>query len=277
MSRPVRRFCFTLNNYTDDDVEKCKRFLQENAKYGIFGLEVAPSTGTKHIQGFCNCKKPIRFGAIKAKINNALHIEKANGTDEQNKQYCSKGDNVFETGTPSKQGNRTDLQSLVDTIQNGERDLAAIAIKHPTSFIRYHRGIRTYLDIAFPVSPRNFKTEVYYYWGPPGSGKSRRANREATEKNGDSIYYKPRGIWWDGYRQQECVVIDDFYGWIKYDELLKICDRYPYKVQVKGGFEEFKAKYIWITSNCDTDQLYHFSGFIDTAFCRRITNKEYIA
>ena len=72
-------------------------------------------------------------------------------------------------------------------------------------------------------------------------------------------------------------MIDDFYGWIKYDELLKICDRYPYKVQVKGGFEEFKAKYIWITSNCDTDQLYHFSGFIDTAFCRRITNKEYIA
>lgn len=40
------------------------------------------------------------------------------------------------------------------------------------------------------------------------------------------IYYKPRGELWDGYHQQPSVIIDDFYGWLKYDELLKISDRY---------------------------------------------------
>lgn len=53
--------------------------------------------------------------------------------------------------------------------------------------------------------------------------------------------------------------------------MLKIMDRYPYKVQIKGGFEEFTTKYIWITSNVDTDKLYRFDGYTPEAFNRRIT------
>ena len=71
---------------------------------------------------------------------------------------------------------------------------------------------------------------------------------QKAKATGGRIYYKPRGDWWDGYKQHECVIIDDFYGWIKYDDLLKICDRYPYQVPVKGSFEQFTSKYIWITS-----------------------------
>ena len=41
----------------------------------------------------------------------------------------------------------------------------------------------------------NIKTLVYYFWGPPGSGKSRRALEEAKATN-QPIYYKPRGLWW---------------------------------------------------------------------------------
>lgn len=280
----VRRFVFTLNNYVEEDVIKCKLFINTYCKYGIFGKEVAPTTETIHLQGFCNLHKPMRFSTIKKHLNNRIHLEKANGSDDQNQAYCSKAGDVFEKGTPYSQGRRSDMESVVAAIQNGERDERKLAELNPSLYIRYYRGLREFMRTINPIKPRDFKTEVYYYWGPPGSGKSRRALAEATQfletSNGqpeDLIYYKPRGLWWDGYKQQRCVIIDDFYGWIKYDELLKICDRYPYKVQVKGAFEEFKAEKIWITSNVDIDDLYHFIGYKTDAIERRITNKEYMS
>ena len=272
----VRRFCFTWNNYTVVDTITVKNFFVEFCKYAIAGEEIAPTTGTPHLQGFCNLKKPMRFSTIKQHLADSIHIEKANGSDEQNQEYCRKAGTWFEQGTPCKQGRRSDLESVISTIQNGTNTMQELAKLHPTAFIRYFRGINEYLKHVAPVAPRSFKTDVFYYWGPPGSGKSRRALSEAQSHSAESIYYKPRGLWWDGYHQQENVIIDDFYGWIKYDELLKITDRYPYKVQVKGGFEEFTSKRIWFTSNVDIDQLYKFIGYNAAAFERRITLKEYI-
>nr|WCI99962.1 MAG: replication-associated protein [nabpantry virus 15] len=242
----VRRFVFTLNNYSDEDYIKTKLFIETFCKYGIVGKEIAPTTGQKHLQGFCNLTKPMRFSTIKKHLHNTIHIEKANGSDEENQRYCSKAGDVFEQGTPYTRGQRTDLHTLVDDIQSGIRTYTDIATKHPTAYIRYHRGIHAYLKAAFPIEPRSYKTDVYYFWGPPGSGKSRRALEEAQIQKPESIYYKPRGPWWDGYQQQTCVIIDDFYGWIKYDELLKICDRYPHKVEIKGGYEEFTSKFVCI-------------------------------
>lgn len=65
-------------------------------------------------------------------------------------------------------------------------------------------------------------------------GTSRRASEEA--KTNELIYYKPRGTWWDGYYQQPNIILDDFNGWIPYDELFKILDRYPYRVLAIEAF-----------------------------------------
>ncbi|WBG01486.1 replication-associated protein [army ant associated cyclovirus 8 P1A-reste_2] len=272
----VNKFCFTWNNYSEEEYERAKDFLDKFCKYGIIGKETAPGTGTKHLQGYCSLVKTMRFNAIKKHLDSKCHIEKANGTDEQNQTYCRKGGDWFEKGSPIKKGQRSDLQSVLETVAGGTTSVREIAEKHPAAYIRYHRGIREWLRITHPIKARDFATTVNYYWGPTGSGKSRRALKEAKELCGESIYYKPRGLWWDSYHQQEGVIIDDFYGWIKYDELLKICDRYPYQVQIKGGFEEFTTKYIWITSNVDTCDLYKFINYNDSAIVRRITNKIYI-
>jgi len=45
------------------------------------------------------------------------------------------------------------------------------------------------------------------------------------------------GQWWDGYEQQECVVFDDMRkDTFKFHELLRLFDRYPLRIQVKGGY-----------------------------------------
>ena len=62
--------------------------------------------------------------------------------------------------------------------------------------------------------------------------------------------------WWDGYEQQETVVLDDFQGGLLFGFLLHLLDRYPLLVQVKGGTRVFNSKTIIITSNFAPDQWY---------------------
>jgi hypothetical protein len=103
---------------------------------------------------------------------------------------------------------------------------------------------------------RNFKTIVYVVVGAPGSGKSHFCYAASTARG--SVC--GRCEWWDGYEGQESVVIDDFYGWIKYDELLKIMDKYPYQVPIRGGYVPFVSKTLYITSiNVLIDNWFHFT------------------
>jgi len=91
------------------------------------------------------------------------------------------------------------------------------------------------------------------YWGPTGTGKSRRAWDEASL---DAYPKDPMSKFWDGYRGQENVVIDEFRGSISISHLLRWLDRYPVLVEVKGSSVVFKATTIWITSNLHPREWY---------------------
>lgn len=81
-----RKWCFTLNNYTEQD----KKFLTQklaNYKY-VAGFEIGEK-GTPHIQGYIESKNAIRFNTLK-KIIPKAHFEKARGTTKQNYDYCTK-------------------------------------------------------------------------------------------------------------------------------------------------------------------------------------------
>lgn len=84
------------------------------------------------------------------------------------------------------------------------------------------------------------------YWGPTGTGKSRRAWDEATF---DAYPKDPRTKFWDGYRGHRNVVLDEFRGAIDIAHLLRWMDRYPVIVEVKGSSVVLEAEKIWITSN----------------------------
>lgn len=88
-----------------------------------------------------------------------------------------------------------------------------------------------------------------------------------------SIYYKPHGKWWQRYDGEHTVIMDDFYGWVPYDEMLRIMDRYPHKVETKGGYKEFLSKQLIITSNLHPCEWYNTKWYNhrkQEAFERRI-------
>ena len=100
-------------------------------------------------------------------------------------------------------------------------------------YIKYHKGLSSWKDCMGLSEKRDFKTKVIVLIGRPGTGKSRLANEISKYVYEDKSHDKR---WWDGCDEEtECVIIDDFYGLLKYDELLKITDRYLYKGHVKGA------------------------------------------
>ncbi len=99
-------YCFTINNPTDLHYAQLLVFIHL-CKYLIYGDEVAPETGTPHIQGYFSLKLRTRFNTVRGYLTGA-HLTVARGTATQNTVYCSKGENIVTHGTIT-QGRRTDL------------------------------------------------------------------------------------------------------------------------------------------------------------------------
>lgn len=212
---------------------------------------------------------------MKTILGDRAHIERRRGTAEEARAYCMKEDGRLEDpkeqgdfsgSTPSTNGRRTDLITVKQRIGEGATE-KQIAEDFFGLWCQYHGAFRRYRQLC--SGNRDFKTRVTVIVGPPGTGKSKWALDEFP-----LAYWKQRSQWWDGYEGHDAVVIDDFYGWLPYDQLLRICDRYPLMTETKGGQCNFVAKDIVITSNHTPAQWYKNIGNVD-AFVRRVTSWRY--
>lgn len=101
----MMNWVFTWNNYTAEDMEYLRTLVDDGkCKYIAYAEEVAPTTGTKHLQGYMNLVKNQRMTFVK-KLLPRCHIERMNGRMDQNEAYCSKQGQLIEHGT--KPGNKT--------------------------------------------------------------------------------------------------------------------------------------------------------------------------
>lgn len=82
-----RAFCFTLNNYTDDDYTY---LINLDTRYSIIAKEVAPTTGTPHLQGYLYFKNQRHLSSLLKQFPTA-HWEVAHGDTERNMKYIKKG------------------------------------------------------------------------------------------------------------------------------------------------------------------------------------------
>lgn len=261
-ARQVRHWCFTLNNYLPEDITICRSLIDNGAIYCCFQPEIGAS-GTAHIQGFVSFQNGRLLGGVRRAFHRGdgtatVHLEAMRGTAEQAIEYCSKDDTrdtnadfAFEEygtrprpGVGSK-GGRSDVLAVGVDIKSG-KGKRHVFTEHPDVFIRYHRGIEAAIALVQNDHPRDFKTEVFWYWGPTGTGKSRKVSEEVPV---DAYWKSPEHSWWDGYYGQEVVVLDDYRcDFCKFSQLLRIFDRYPLQVQVKGSTVQFLAKKIYVTS-----------------------------
>lgn len=267
MSR-YRAFCFTLNNYTPEEVEQVKSW---DARYLIFGKEVGES-GTPHLQGYVYFAEAKTLSALKKKFSARAHWEVARGTPKQAAEYCEKDGDVFEKGerpkTSADGGNmeRERWSGALEAVREGRYDdvPADILCKHLKSIEYAVNKIECGKRKVETLEPT---TRHYWYWGEPGTGKSRRARQEAPQ-----AYIKdPTQIWWDGYKAEEDVIIDDFdkFQVKQGGDMKRILDIYPFQAPVKGGYQLIRPQRIFITSNYRPEDIWDDQNTVD-AIRRRV-------
>lgn len=149
---------------------------------------------------------------------------------------------------------KSSQEELLSGIQSMSINSDEIAKKNFGFWLRNHRGIEAWMKKH--QQTRKKKTITIYIYGRTGIGKSRLAYDIAMKWSTKDPYYKDDTEWWELYENQEVVVWDDLRSnSIKYSELLKLCDRYPYKVNVKGSIREFTSRLIIFTSNVSAKKV----------------------
>lgn len=148
---------------------------------------------------------------------------------------------------PILRKSRTDWDAIWLRAQLG--DLLAIPASIRTISYRTLRTIAADYDNPLPMD-----RTAYVYWGPTGTGKTRRAYAEAGSMG--SYFKDPRSKFWCGYRGESHIIIDEFRGGIDISHLLRWLDRYPVRVETKGSSRPLCATTIWITSNVQPELWY---------------------
>ncbi len=247
-----RGWCYTLFDPTTNELDTL-RTLPSNIQYHVWQLELCPTTQRLHVQGYFICAS-VRIAGAKRIIGfNRVHLGPRSHDHAVARDYCTKedtrlsGSSPTELGKePSGSGTRSDLESLGRDIRAGatERQLFE---NHTGGYLRYARSIERARGLY--ARGRTGGVTVFVLWGDTGTGKT----RAAYEQFPDAYWLPPSNgttIWWPGYDSESTVIVDDFGagGWpLTY--WLRVCDRYPLKVQTKGGFVTLAATEFVFTSN----------------------------
>ena len=143
---------------------------------------------------------------------------------------------------PMQMQKKADWDQVYECAKNGNHDEIEKGI-----LVRNYSSIK---KIRNDNLPRKMRGEilVHVYHGKTRTGKTRKSWFEAG--NLEEVYIKDPGTkWWDGYRGETRVIIDEFTGRLDITHLLRWLDRYPCQVEVKGFTVPLMATEFWITSN----------------------------
>jgi Putative viral replication protein len=146
MSR-AKHWCFTLNNYTDEDLQRIADNL-EFFEYIIYGKEVGES-GTPHLQGFATFKSRVRRNFCIEKIGQA-HFTVARNADHSI-EYCKKDGDFTEFGSRVKgQGNRSDLDAFKLAVAGGCHDMKKLREDFSDIVAKFPKFTTDYLQDHLP-------------------------------------------------------------------------------------------------------------------------------
>ncbi len=269
-----RYWLITVNN-PDKDFED---YVDENISL-LVGQQERGAQGTLHWQLYVEFRNPVRIGTVK-RVFDGCHAEKRRGSRSDALRYCTK-DESREAGPFYRGISDSDCAKLIsgratsttqarllnvkEMIDDG-KDEIDIANEEFELWVRYYRAFERYRMLS--TTPRNHEMNIIVLQGPTGTGKSRWAMEQYP-----GAYWKQRSGWWDGYSKHDTVILDEFYGWLPFDLLLRLCDRYPLLVETKGGQVHMVAKTIVITTNSRPDNWYnnvYFHSFIRRVNCWKL-------
>lgn len=249
-----RAFAFTWNNYESKETALEHLRSVQNVVGLIVGCEIAPETGTPHLQGYLAFGKVMTLYRLRELLP-GCHVEVCRNR-EASKNYCRKGgDMLVDEDNEAGQGSRSDLKRLREALDAG--GIAEAKKVCPETLIKYSGGAKFYVSIV--ADSVNRDVLVVAYIGPPGCGKTRAANSQCLDGNGFMLTLPQpnQPVWFDGYAGESVLVLDEFTGQIQFQFLMRLLDRYALKnLPIKGGTTQAHWSKVIITSNSEWGRWY---------------------
>lgn len=252
--------------------------------HAAWQLELGEAENYPHWQVFLELGRGVRFSTVRARLAPG-HVEPCRDPDKS-RSYCIKEetriDGPWYIGEhhPRRPGKRSDLTLLHERVLE-EATLPDLWLDIDTgpSMLRYWRSVNEMRQVLGLEEQRSQRPTVYVLWGPPDTGKSARVRQLCN----NDLYSVPspntssQPCWWDGYRGQSNVLLEEFYGWIRFSRMLTLLDIYDVRVDYRGGSTPLLATRIFITCNKRPEDWYkNLDEDKLNALLRRLTYVEYV-
>lgn len=260
-----RKFQLTINNPADHgfDHERIKSILSEfpGVLYWCMCDEIGEQ-GTPHTHVYTVFKNSVMFDTLHKRFY-GVHIEQANGSNKENRDYVRKEGkwlddakhetnltNTFEEWgelPPDRSKQETQAEKIMQMVFDGKTN-AQILTEIPGAYSKLNyieQARQTLLEERYKDSWR--KLEVTYLWGDTGAGKT----RSVMEAYGYSKVYQVTDYAhpFDGYKGQEIIIFEEFRSSLKVDDMLKYLDGYPLQLPCRYANKVACYTKVFIISN----------------------------
>lgn len=238
-----------------------KKLLEKKVvEYVVVAQEEHHQTEGKHLHVFVMTKCMIRTqkcrffdwqglhpniqGVLKRDVENIVNYVK------KTQNWIEDGDNpIVVRKLNTKEKNKMIVENPIDKlVEDGIIAMQTVpTIVKAKNIMNLTRHVE---DLPFRYSYRNL-----WIWGPTGIGKSLWVRNNVVA---DKLFWKPLNKWWDGYNDEDVVVLDDIdrsHGFLGY--YLKIwADRYVFTGEVKGSSVKLRPKSIIVTSQYRPEDIF---------------------
>lgn len=227
--------------------------LPDNVAY-IKGQQEVGEGGFEHWQVLVAFIKKARLAQVKRVFSNDTHAELSRSDAADSyvwKEETAVAGTRFELGAKAmKRNSEKDWDDILDKAKKGKVEEIPADVQ-----MRCWSTIQK-IQSHYAIPPWRSNIKVKVFWGVTGSGKSHRMFKEAFE-GGIVPYIKPPTVkWFDGYKGEKRVVMDEFRGEIGVSHLLRWFDQYPMTIEVKGSTQVFRAEEFWLCSNLHPKEWY---------------------
>ena len=287
-----RKWQITVNNPLSKnlDHEQIKIKLNElsTVVYWCMSDEKGLEEETPHTTIFVASHSPIRFSTLKRLFDTA-HLERANGTAEENRDYIAKTGKWEGTdkAKTSIQGTYEEWGELPQEHPRGGRGIEAVIIERIQDgatnaeilleFPDYLRGMRDVEYVRQSLKAEEYRNkwrdlETVYIWGSTGTGKTRSVMDEYGYSNVYAVnnYKHP----FDLYFGENVMLFDEFNSGINIQSMNNYLDGYPIALPARYNNKQACYEKVYIISNLDLRQQYKNVQQQDpdvwAAFLRRI-------
>jgi hypothetical protein len=267
-----RKYLLTINNPLDHGFnhERIKTSLS-----GFSGLvywcmcDEVGEQGTPHTHVYVVFKNSVMFDTMHKKFY-GVHIDKANGSNQENRDYVRKegkwaDDAKHETNKPEtfeesgelppdKTKAQSQAEEIVQMIRDGMSN-AEILEACPSAYskLAYIEQTRqTLLQEQHKDAWRN--VDVTYLWGDTGAGKT----RSVMEKYGYSKVYRVTDYShpFDSYKGQDVIVFEEFRSSIKVQDMLLYLDGYPLELPCRYANKVACYTKVYLITNIPLNKQY---------------------